>query len=129
MTNYNDQALVHHIQALNNNSAAQTQPLDLPSRLVNVTPIPVTMNTTTRLEWADAIEHTQPSRTTTNLPPIDNNNSTPSQQWIDSFAAAMERRQKPKALDLQQFLADPRPPMLTEDDMQRFARKPSRTTH
>ena len=85
----------------------------------------VTMNATTRLEWADAVEHTQPSRTTTNLPPIDNNNSAPSQQWADSLAAAMERRQKPKALDLQQFLADPRPPMLTEDDMQRFARKPS----
>ena len=89
----------------------------------------VTMNATTRLEWADTVEHTQPSRTTTNLPPINNNNSTPSQQWIDSFAAAMERRQKPKAIDLQQFLADSRPPMLTEDDMQRFARKsPERLT-
>ena len=65
--------------------------------------------------------------TNANKPPTNSNITTLhlSQQWVDSFAAAMERRQKPKALDLHQFLADSRPPMLTEDDMQRFARKSS----
>ena len=44
-------------------------------------------------------------------------------QLADSIAAAVTKRQKPKPLDLEEFLDDARPPMLTEDNIERFARK------
>ena len=43
--------------------------------------------------------------------------------WADSIAVALTKRQKPKPLDLEEFLNDSRPPMPTGDDMERFARK------
>ena len=55
--------------------------------------------------------------------------SAPPIHWADSIAAAVTKRQKPKPLDLEEFLNDSRPPMLTKDNIEHFARKqPERLT-
>ena len=75
------------------------------------------------------IEHEQQQRTIPQYTREQPNISAPPTHWADSIAAAVTKRQKPKPLDLEEFLKDSRPPMLTEDNMERFARKqPERLT-
>jgi len=45
------------------------------------------------------------------------------EQWADKVANAVTQRQSPKPLDIERFLNNPKPPMLTEQDMEQFARK------
>ena len=75
------------------------------------------------------IEHEQQQRITPQYTREQPSIGAPPTHWADSIAAAVTKRQKPKPLDLEEFLNDSRPPMLTEDDMERFARKqPERLT-
>ena len=46
-------------------------------------------------------------------------------QWADTLATAVTQKHKPKPLNLEEFLDNVKPPMLTEADMERFARKPA----
>ena len=71
----------------------------------------------------DIIEHEQQQYTMPQYPREQPNISPSPTHWADSIAAAVTKRQKPKPLDLEEFLNDSRPPMLTEDNMERFARK------
>ena len=85
-------------------------------------------NTPTRIEF-DMMEHEQQQRITPQYTREQPSISTLPTHWADSIAAAVTKRQKPKPLDLEEFLNDSRPTMLTEDDMERFARKqPERLT-
>ena len=46
-------------------------------------------------------------------------------QWADTLATAVAQKNKPKPLVLEDFLDNVKPPTLTENDMERFARKPA----
>ena len=75
------------------------------------------------------MEHEQQQRTTPEYTREQPSIGAPPTHWADSIVAAVTKRQKPKPLVLEEFLNDSRPPMLTEDDMERFARKqPGRLT-
>ena len=52
------------------------------------------------------------------------NTQTNPEQWADKVANAVTQRQLPKPLDIERFLNNPKPPTLTEQDMEQFARKP-----
>ena len=45
------------------------------------------------------------------------------EQWANTLATAVAQKQKPKPIDLDAFLDNARPPLLTENDMERFACK------
>ena len=46
-----------------------------------------------------------------------------SEHWADTVATAVAQKQKPKPIDLDAFLDNARPLLLTENDIERFARK------
>ena len=77
----------------------------------------------------DIVEHEQQQCTMLQYTREQPNIGTSPMHWADSIAAAVTKCQKLKPLDLEEFLNDSRPPMLTKDDMERFARKqPERLT-
>ena len=41
-----------------------------------------------------------------------------SEHWADTVATAVAQKQKPKPIDLDAFLDNTRPPLLTENDME-----------
>ena len=85
-------------------------------------------NTPTRIDF-NIMEHEQQQGTMPQYTREQPNISPSPTHWADSIAAAVTKRQKPKPLDLEEFLNDSRPPMLTEDNIEHFARKqPERLT-
>ena len=82
--------------------------------------------------WPQTITHEQQAQTfATNQTNNQNHFTNTSQQtnvqspeqWADTLATAVAQKQKPKPIDLDAFLDNARPPLLTENNMERFARK------
>ena len=85
-----------------------------------------------RPSWPQTITHQQQTQMldtnqTSNQNHLTNasqqNNVHSSEHWADTVATAVAQKQKPKPIDLDAFLDNTQPPLLTENDMERFARK------
>ena len=73
-------------------------------------------------DWQDAVEPERDSRRVRYTD--ERQSSQPPLHWSDNIADAITRRQQPREIDLEHFLTARRRPMLTEQDMERFSRKP-----
>ena len=76
----------------------------------------------TQYDWQDAIE---PEREPRRVRYADEHTaSQPPPHWTDNIVDAITRKQLPREIDMHYFLTARRRPMLTEQDMERFSRKP-----